>query len=513
VSDVFVGHPVFCCFRHGPPAGYSENAMTTFLYRFRPTDKLLGAEYQELEKQEIYFASPDELNDPLEGFTNLFWKGDRILWSNLLKHYLMCLMRTVFDAHICGPDHTFACNQSYVFSTEASLPTPEMKSLYHRICDIFFQHEDAAQLPALLSDRKSPIRRNELTMCLQALHLHALNAVITGMEECSLLTSRPEDGPFRAASTKPIPCKAMLDAVSRLELEHPDQPDIAEAVSAVGNVSSMQQDLIHEYNGISLKLGRAWQTIISEFPKRHVSQLEQLLYRDWYVASFMEDPTDAAMWGHYGDGHKGVCLIFKTQASASGKPAIRLRQINAWSGNNQGVTPIYGDRMHEFQSVTYESNFVELNFFRSLGRITMPMLNYWCRDLTGNVSPIVSDIASESAGWREKYWEDYLKAVTTKLPDWAQEKEYRLPFYSFITDLTEKSTRKLQYHLEDLQGLIFGIKTSTADKIRIMHIVEEKCRKEGRTDFEFYQAVYSSFTGRIVNVKLGLIKFAKSAAI
>lgn len=482
--------------------------MTTFLYRFRSTDKLLGAEYQELEKLEIYFASPDELNDPLEGFTNLFWRGDQILWTNLLNHYLMCLMQTVFDAHIFGPDHTFACDQSYVFSTEASLPTPELKGLYHRICDIFFQHEDAVQLPVLLSERKSPVRRNELTMYLRLLHLHALNAVLTGMEERPLGIPRAADDPFRAASTKEIPCKAILDEICRHEIEHPDQPDFAEAMSASGNITSMQLDIINEYNGISLKLGRAWQTIISEFPARHVGQLERLLYRDWYVASFMEDPTDAAMWGHYGDGHRGVCLIFKTQVSASGKPAIRLRQINAWSGNKNGVTPIYGDRTHEFQRMTYESNFVELNFFRSLGRITMPMLNYWCRDLTGNVSPIVSDIVSESASWREKYWEDFLKALTTKLPDWAQEKEYRLPFYSFITDFTEKSTRKLQYHFEDLQGLIFGIKTSTAEKIKIMRIVEDKCRKEGRTDFEFYQAVYSSFTGRIVNMKMSLIKFA-----
>ena len=123
--------------------------MTTFLYRFRSTDKLLGEKYQELEKQEIYFASPEELNDPLEGFTNLSWTGDQILWSNLLNHYLMCLMRTVIDAHICGLDHEFTCDQSYVFSTEASLPTPKLKDLYRRICKIFFQHEDiTASSPA-----------------------------------------------------------------------------------------------------------------------------------------------------------------------------------------------------------------------------------------------------------------------------------------------------------------------------------------------------------------------------
>jgi hypothetical protein len=33
-----------------------------------------------------------ELNDPLEGFKDLFWKGDVIVWKNLLRHYLLCFM-------------------------------------------------------------------------------------------------------------------------------------------------------------------------------------------------------------------------------------------------------------------------------------------------------------------------------------------------------------------------------------------------------------------------------------
>ena len=56
-------------------------------YRFRSTTALLG-EKKELENQEIYFASIDELNDPMEGKPDLVFKGDRIVWENLFKHYL-----------------------------------------------------------------------------------------------------------------------------------------------------------------------------------------------------------------------------------------------------------------------------------------------------------------------------------------------------------------------------------------------------------------------------------------
>ena len=55
--------------------------MEPFLYRFRTTEKLLDKKYQELERQEIYFADPQELNDPIEGFKDIFWSGDEIVWG------------------------------------------------------------------------------------------------------------------------------------------------------------------------------------------------------------------------------------------------------------------------------------------------------------------------------------------------------------------------------------------------------------------------------------------------
>lgn len=68
-----------------------------FFYRFRSLDALLG-DHQELEKQEIYFSPPEQLNDPMEGYKDLVWRGDKIVWRNLIKHYLLCLTQTVLTA-------------------------------------------------------------------------------------------------------------------------------------------------------------------------------------------------------------------------------------------------------------------------------------------------------------------------------------------------------------------------------------------------------------------------------
>jgi len=50
--------------------------MRKHLYRFRST--VLG-KHQELENQDIYFSSLESLNDPMEGFMDLFWSGDEIV--------------------------------------------------------------------------------------------------------------------------------------------------------------------------------------------------------------------------------------------------------------------------------------------------------------------------------------------------------------------------------------------------------------------------------------------------
>ena len=65
-------------------------------FRFRSIDALLG-KFQELEKQTIYFASPEELNDPMEGLRDIVWDGDKIVWTNFFKHYVFLSKFVLFS--------------------------------------------------------------------------------------------------------------------------------------------------------------------------------------------------------------------------------------------------------------------------------------------------------------------------------------------------------------------------------------------------------------------------------
>ncbi len=68
-----------------------------FLFRFRSAkalldDNLENGGFQELEKQTIYFAQPEDLNDPMEGLSDAFWDGDQVLRKNFFRHYALSLI-------------------------------------------------------------------------------------------------------------------------------------------------------------------------------------------------------------------------------------------------------------------------------------------------------------------------------------------------------------------------------------------------------------------------------------
>jgi len=52
--------------------------------------------------------------------------------------------------------------------------------------------------------------------------------------------------------------------------------------------------------------------------------------------------------------------------------------------------------------------------------------------------------------------------------------------------------------------------TSEQDKIRIMEIIERKCKEEQRSDFEFVQMHYSRHKGALEAVPMNLLRFESS---
>ena len=142
----------------------------TELFRFRSIEQLLG-EYHELEGQTIYFASPEELNDPMEGFRDIVWVGDKIVWTNLFKNYAHCLFITYSFFKVIGDTTDFKADGIPIWERWDEPATPQAKILFDNIWEKVFNKCGLGGLTENLSNMKRKVRDNELMYYLRPIHI------------------------------------------------------------------------------------------------------------------------------------------------------------------------------------------------------------------------------------------------------------------------------------------------------------------------------------------------------
>jgi hypothetical protein len=475
--------------------------MISHLYRFRPASAVLD-KYEELAKQEIYFSPPEELNDPMEGYKDVFWSGDRIVWRNLLRHYLLCLLQTTCLCLRMGPKFDRADLKTIVFSAYENLPDAPVRVIYQRTCDDFFADPNIQKLIEALANRTTPLRRDELAHMLRAIHPFGLSVLMQALKREGV------DGIFRDLDAMKARAASMNETIARVVAMTPPEQEVAEALFSASELMAAQMALIHDYNAAPPPEAKAVTFFTRDFPASYVRALDELIHPPCFAACFVANPANASMWATYGDSQTGVCLKFKTTPDSEGRLALNLNGITGWrGGKGVGMEPVHSFHLCQFYKVDYSESYPEIDFFNSIGRLPIPLLNaVWYAGDGGERSVCRGAHALDTDAWRQKYWEAFQSGATCKISEWAHEQEYRLLLWS-LGDLKDKPSRKLNYKFSDLSGIIFGARTATEDKLKIMKIVEEKCRAEKRTDFEFHQVQYSRKDRSFGIAPLGLIRF------
>ncbi|MUL01112.1 DUF2971 domain-containing protein [Aliivibrio fischeri] len=476
--------------------------MSNEFYRFRKISSLLG-EFQELENQSIYFADPESLNDPMEGFRDMYWSGDYIVWRNLFKHYLLCLEKLSSLLLISGEEHPISKQDILVLSNDALFPTLEYKILFEKMVNDFFDNKNVLKLIEDISNRTTPIRKNELFFYLNNVHQFALDIIFNVYESNNLIPKREKQA---TSSDKAIKNLIDTDFIGQLEKslkESIDGDKVVNALFSAQRSTYYQMDLIHTYNGIFNQSTKNKNLVLVDFPDAYIEQLETLVFPEWYTACFMSECKSSSVWGHYGDNHSGACLIFSSE-NIDNKNFLNLKGRNGYSSVDG---PTYGFSKREFYPINYVEGYGEIDFFRMLGRLpTFTIQSMWY-SLDGEISKCADNMMDSEDKWRDNYWNNFYRDIAIKSQDWSYEHEYRLILENSFDSFSEPKDRSLNYEFKSLKGIIFGIKTSKEDKLKILKIIEEKCRESKRDDFCFYQAYYSSDEKCICYYPMNLIKF------
>ncbi len=233
-----------------------------------------------------------------------------------------------------------------------------------------------------------------------------------------------------------------------------------------------------------------------DFPTVYLNEIEKLLWPKWYTACFMKDYHNSSVWGHYADKHEGACLIFES-IEAGGSNILRLYHE---MGEGLETKPFY--------EIDYADKPGEVDFFRSIGQLTGDELKkLWYTDDEGNESECGGHLQSDGAtfNWQESYWDRFYCDITAKTKDWEYEQECRLILVDMLDAYEDKESRKLIYDFSSLKGIIFGIRTSDKDKLRVIETLVHKYEENNRTDFKFYQAYYSPEDRRICKYEIPLL--------
>ncbi|MFZ2784135.1 MAG: DUF2971 domain-containing protein [Sediminibacterium sp.] len=468
------------------------------IYRFRSVYALLDGVH-ELENQEIYFATTDELNDPMEGLREMYWQGDEIVWKNLIKNYVKALT-DVFLVSVSAPANVTIDEKTIPVSRQL-LGTGNVKKAetLQLILERLQKVPAYQQLPSLFVSRTTPIRRNELLIYFTILHPLILHIISDTSKEkgwvyASVFDRKPDTG---------LLLTQMIDTFEQFEKAiHASGAvpfDGALARTAL-NIQTflLKPDFVKNYKQIqSRHFFVQW-----DFPQQFINSLEASILPTIYIASFVKDCANPTIWGHYGDSHKGVCLKFK-ERDHEGKPALMLETEYGYSNNS----PTIGPFPHLISDVEYHNKHVEIDFFRRIWMLSRAELNaLWYQDENGNISTCADHLKNHelSLVWGQDNWALTLGSANIKLSEWKYEQESRLVLHNMFQDYSQKNKRKLKYDFNDLEGLVFGIKTSLEDKVRIIEIISKKCKENNRADFSFYQAYYLKESGKIENMKLDI---------
>ena len=463
-------------------------SQSTEIYRFRSIPQLLD-KFNELERQTIYFAEPTELNDPMEGIRDVFWFGDTIVWTNLLRNYIASLYMTYHAGLIFGEEGRLPLHHVPYRGLPDSMGSAPIVDLIERAITRVFNAHHLSEFIDRLVSAKVKVRRDELFVYLQTLHSTVLYEIETDFIESGFLEPQKRSVQEKSEISE-IFHNPDFFGLTGSELKDRQRDFL---MRHLGQALSTRQ-MIAKYNfnlNNDATQGENAELIFLNFPRTYVDRLESQLYPQWYAASFASHCNNSSMWAHYADSHRGACLIFETD-SKDGKPGLMLAR--------KPITDAHQGHFYELRDVTYQPKPDELDYFRSIGWLPRPdLLKHWYSDAEGNLSESGSHLGPDGDvnRWRERFWADFYRDIVVKTNDWAYEREKRIVIHSILDDLVDEESRILRYDFGALKGVAFGIKTSETDKQRIIDVLREKCVAIGRKEIELHQAFYEPESGDI----------------
>lgn len=443
------------------------------LYRYRTIYSAL----LELDNGSFYFAAPAELNDPVEGYLKIFWQGDKPAWEGLLKNFV-CSFFFGLKTHLLMSGR-FAASKNFFSDLQTKIILQDihqfddspLRHIFKELGENFLSIDSVQAVVDFYGNDKIKCYGRELEFILRTVTDDVCRLCVQKCKDLSLIRADFNEKFF--------------DVAYEISFDELKNVSDAERKLRIDEIENLNFDLM-ESGFLALKLNRRhvadaeydlkqrilWLQFI--FPRLYVEQLKEIMYPNGYVVCFSDTPTNSAMWGNYADNHKGICFIYETET-------IDGREFIPFAAKSLEVKPI-----------KYSANFITRNFFDTLRHLKFIRAEDWLTG-KGGVKSCKLDEASAN-----EYDDDYQEKFYRKLNDWNYEHEHRIFLSDRFYRYGDKFSRKLRYNPKTLTGIIFGIRTTLDDKLKLI----QKLERFGKTvrNFDFFQAEFDDET-QLISVR------------
>ena len=110
------------------------------LYHYRSIDSAI----KEIGNSTFHFASASELNDPLEGYIRVFWRGDRAAWEGLLRNYICSLFQAI-SIYLLQGDEKLIWHRSLIVDLHQCDDIP-LGTIWKDLGDAFLEEDEVKNI-------------------------------------------------------------------------------------------------------------------------------------------------------------------------------------------------------------------------------------------------------------------------------------------------------------------------------------------------------------------------------
>ncbi|OTG93576.1 hypothetical protein B9T24_13980 [Acinetobacter sp. ANC 4654] len=428
----------------------------------------------ELEEQCIFFPTVQQLNDPMEGYRNLIWKGDKIVWINFIRNFMFLYTDILTELDTKIDIDTLDINKiKYNYTMkfrEWNIPrctkTGKLYSVseINNITEEVFKSLEFIKQIDLFNEAFNPLLENK-----------NFNTLINYLEENKIPNFKIE-----------IILGVILLNLHNFIFDNNSRIFDDKTLLDIKNIINSNEPnfLKKDERYFSIKESSIGTKVYFKTIKLYLEILNESMFDNWYVTCFMKEMDNPIVWSHYADNHKSICFIYEMIEENN------VNYLNLKNNKNEVIK-------FELSEVKYDENErKKINPFENFGMLMgIEVVNQWIK-FNDQESKFLSSCYNDD--FQSKYASTQINDLSIKSDHWKYENEYRIILSDIWKYYEKDEDRKFQYDYNQLKGIIIGINTDKENLIKIIEVVEKLQKKYGRkNDFTVKQSYYCTTNKKI----------------